>query len=50
MACWLSRMLIIGERDLRLVIGKYADHYTSHRPVGRWSRSRPQDACFHRAA
>jgi putative transposase len=28
----LDRMLIIGERHLRLVLGEYADHYNLHRP------------------
>ena len=28
----LDRMLITGERHLRLVLGEYADHYNSHRP------------------
>lgn len=28
----LDRMLIIGERHLRLVFGEYADHYSCHRP------------------
>jgi putative transposase len=28
----LDRMLIAGERRLRLVLGEYADHYNSHRP------------------
>jgi transposase InsO family protein len=28
----LDRMLITGERHLRLVLGKYADHYNLHRP------------------
>jgi transposase InsO family protein len=27
----LDRMLITGERHLRLVLGEYADHYNSHR-------------------
>jgi len=26
------RMLITGERHLRLVLGEYADHYNGHRP------------------
>jgi hypothetical protein len=45
----LDRMLITGERHLRLVLGEYADHYNSHRPTGCRSRTRPQDACMHRA-
>ena len=28
----LDRMLITGERHLRLVLGEYADHYNTHRP------------------
>jgi putative transposase len=28
----LDRMLITGERHLRLVLGEYIDHYNSHRP------------------
>jgi hypothetical protein len=28
----LDRMLIAGERHLRLVLGEYADHYNTHRP------------------
>jgi putative transposase len=28
----LDRMLISGERHLRLVPGEYIDHYNSHRP------------------
>jgi putative transposase len=28
----LDRMLITGERHLRLVLGEYADHYNLHRP------------------
>jgi len=28
----LDRMLIAGERHLRLVLGEYVDHYNSHRP------------------
>jgi putative transposase len=28
----LDRMLISGERHLRLVLGEYIDHYNSHRP------------------
>jgi putative transposase len=28
----LDRMLITGERHLRVVLGEYADHYNSHRP------------------
>jgi putative transposase len=28
----LDRMLITGERHLRLVLGEYIDHYDTHRP------------------
>jgi len=28
----LDRMLLTGERHLRLVLGEYADHYNGHRP------------------
>jgi len=28
----LDRMLVIGERHLRLVLSEYVDHYNSHRP------------------
>ena len=28
----LDRMLIAGERHLRLVLGEYTDHYNGHRP------------------
>ena len=28
----LDRMLVTGERHLRLVLGEYADHYNAHRP------------------
>jgi transposase InsO family protein len=28
----LDRMLIVGERHLRLVLSEYADHYNFHRP------------------
>lgn len=28
----LDRVLITGERHLRLVLGEYADHYNLHRP------------------
>ena len=28
----LDRMLITGERHLRLVLGEYADHHNIHRP------------------
>jgi hypothetical protein len=29
----LDRMLITGERHLQLVLGEYADHYNTHRPL-----------------
>ena len=29
---WLDRMLVAGERHLRLVLGEYTDHYNSRRP------------------
>ena len=28
----LDRILVTGERHLRLVLGEYTDHYNSHRP------------------
>jgi putative transposase len=28
----LDRMLVTGERHLRLVLGEFADHYNTHRP------------------
>jgi transposase InsO family protein len=28
----LDRMLITGERHLRLVLGEYVEHFNSHRP------------------
>jgi putative transposase len=28
----LDRMLITGERHLRLILDEYADHYNTHRP------------------
>ena len=34
-----DRMLVAGERHLRLILGEYADHYNSHRP----HRSRQQE-------
>ena len=40
----LDRMLITGERHLRLVLGEYADHYNGHRPHGPCTRSRPPGA------
>ena len=29
----LDRILVTGERHLRLVLGEYADHYNTHRPA-----------------
>ena len=52
----LDRMLITGERHLRLVLSEYVDHYNQHRPhrallqsppAGRCSRTRQQDAPNH---
>jgi hypothetical protein len=42
----LDRMLITGERHLRLVLGEYADHYNSHRPH-RALRQIPPDGRAH---
>ena len=42
----LDRMLITGERHLRLVLGQYAGHFTSHRPHRRL-RQRPPDEREH---
>lgn len=39
----LDRVLIIGERHLRLVLAEYIDHYTLTGPTGRYSRTRPPD-------
>jgi hypothetical protein len=36
----LDRMLITGERHLRLVLSEYTDHYTSIARTGRCSRAR----------
>jgi putative transposase len=38
----LDRMLITGERHLRLVLGEYVEHFNSHRPH-RTLRQRPPD-------
>jgi putative transposase len=38
----LDRMLVTGERHLQLVLSDYADHYNSHRPHRRCSRTCPQ--------
>jgi putative transposase len=40
----LDRLLISGERHLRLVLGEYLDHYNTARPTGRLTRTRPPDA------
>lgn len=45
----LDRMLITGERHLRLVFGEYVDHFNSHRPH-RTLRQRPPDGLEHPAA
>ena len=40
-----DRMLITGERHLRLVLSEYADHYnTPTDRTGRCTRTRPPDA------
>ena len=39
----LDRMLIAGERHLRLIPGEYADHYNTHRPHRALSQ-RPPDS------
>jgi len=36
----LDRMLITGERHLRLVLSEYVDHYNVHRRTGRFTRVR----------
>jgi putative transposase len=36
----LDRMMITGERHLRLVLGEYIHHYNSHRPTGRCGKAR----------
>jgi hypothetical protein len=40
----LNRMLITGERHLRLVSGEYAGRCNAHRRTGHGSRIRPPDA------
>jgi putative transposase len=42
----LDRMLITGERHLRLVLGEYVEHFNSHRPH-RTLRQRPPDGREH---
>jgi transposase len=42
----LDRMLITGERHLRLVLSEYADHYNSHRPHRSLQQS-PPAGCPH---
>jgi hypothetical protein len=37
----LDRMLITGERHLRLVLDEYADHYNTHRPRRTLQQSPP---------
>jgi putative transposase len=37
----LDRMLITGERHLRLVLGEYIDHYNAHRPHRALQQSPP---------
>jgi transposase InsO family protein len=37
----LDRMLITGERHLRLVLGEYVEHYNVHRPHRTLRQSRP---------
>ena len=45
----LDRMLIAGERHLRLVLYQYAEHYNLHRPH-RALRQDPPAGCPHRLA
>jgi transposase InsO family protein len=37
----LDRMLITGERHLRLILSEYTDHYNSHRPHRALSQDPP---------
>ena len=37
----LDRMLITGERHLRLVLSEYVDHYDTHRPHGALQQGPP---------
>jgi putative transposase len=39
-----DRMLVAGERHLRLILGEYADHYNSHRPHRSLQQEPPPDA------
>ncbi len=51
----LDRMLIAGERHLRLVLREYADHYNTHRPHRALNQNPPagrtdspaESACVH---
>jgi transposase InsO family protein len=45
----LDRMLITGERHLRLVLSEYADHYNTRRPHGHSTRIRPPDLGAHQS-
>jgi putative transposase len=40
----LDRMLITGDRHLRLVLSEYVDHYKVHRRTGRSARTHPPGA------
>jgi hypothetical protein len=42
----LDRMLITGERHLRLVLGEYTDHYNGHR-LHRTLQQKPPDGRQH---
>jgi putative transposase len=39
----LDRMLITGERHLRLVLGEYVEHFNSHRPHRTLRQRSPDD-------
>jgi hypothetical protein len=43
----LDRMLITGERHLRLVLSEYVDHYNSHRPHRALRQSPPAGRPYH---
>ena len=43
----LNRMLITGERHLRVVLSEYIDHYNTHRPTGHCSRARLPSVRIH---